>query len=141
MNELQIFTDGACSSLRYGGWAALVDGELISGWWDQTTNNEMEMLAIYHALLWCPYGSRIHLTTDSKLALGWLVRRWNCVNPTIRGLIEAIRLVLDEHMLDVRYTLVKGHSFTAGNNRVDAEAVRQSMMCKRLTRSQRPSLQ
>ena len=52
-----IFTDGSCDHCKRGGWAAIIiDSKnkktALSGFCDNTTNNQMELTAIIEALEW-----------------------------------------------------------------------------------------
>ena len=71
MEEIEIFTDGACrGNPGLGGWGALVrrDGEESSLWGGEkeTTNNRMEMEAAIKGLESIIDSSNITITTDSN---------------------------------------------------------------------------
>ena len=119
----EIWTDGACSgNPGYGGWAATVDGELICDGFANTTNNAMELFAVYNALLQCSYQDTAVIFTDSRLVIGWLKKGWQCNNPINRLIIEAIQIHKQSLALDWHFTLVKGHSGSYKNNLVDRAA-------------------
>ena len=126
---IEVWTDGSC--LRNpgpGGWAAVIeaaggDEVVVSGRKDITTNNEMEMVAVLHALAKVPEGSAIRINTDSKLVIGWLARGWKAKsNWIIPDLIEAIRLLRDNKGLTVYLRRVKGHAGIPGNEKADKRA-------------------
>ena len=89
MNNIEIFTDGACKgNPGDGGWGAIIrtDGEeqLIWGGEKETTNNRMEMMAAIKALEYLEESSNLTLTTDSgyvkdgitKWLVNWKKNNW-----------------------------------------------------------------
>ena len=71
MDEIEIFTDGACrGNPGLGGWGALIrrNGEESSLWGGErdTTNNRMEMEAAIRGLESIIESSTITITTDSN---------------------------------------------------------------------------
>jgi len=131
MNRVIAFTDGACSSNRYGGWACEVDGQMFSGSQDHVTNNMMEMWAVLEAVQQVPAYSLLTIVTDSKLVVGWMSQNWKCeANAAIAAIREGIREHILARDLAVRYVLVKGHSVEAGNNRVDKAAAAEAQRCR-----------
>ena len=71
MEEIEIFTDGACrGNPGLGGWGALIrkDGKETSLWGGETdtTNNRMEMEAAIRGLESIVESSNITITTDSN---------------------------------------------------------------------------
>ena len=71
MEEIEIFTDGACrGNPGLGGWGALIrkGGEETSLWGGErdTTNNRMEMEAAIKGLESIIDSSNITITTDSN---------------------------------------------------------------------------
>ncbi len=84
MNEIEIFTDGACKgNPGPGGWGALLrfkdrEKELWGGE-AQTTNNRMELMAVIRALEALKHPSRVRVTTDSQYVhkgISEWVRKW-----------------------------------------------------------------
>ena len=68
---IKIYTDGSClGNPGKGGWAAIIfiDGKKIKikGSKNDTTNNQMELLAPIKALKKIPIGNKIEVYTDSK---------------------------------------------------------------------------
>lgn len=41
-----------------------------------TTNNRMELKAVYEALKGAPDNETVVVHTDSKLVIGWMAKRW-----------------------------------------------------------------
>ncbi len=71
MNEVTIYTDGACSgNPGKGGWSAILiyneEERYISGSKQLTTNNQMELTATIEALKAISKPSNISLYTDSQ---------------------------------------------------------------------------
>ena len=68
---IKIYTDGSClENPGKGGWAAIIiiDGikTQINGNKENTTNNQMELLAPINALKKIPKGNKVQIFTDSK---------------------------------------------------------------------------
>ena len=68
---IKIYTDGSClENPGKGGWAAIIidDGKAkeIKGSKENTTNNQMELLAPINALKNIPKGSKVQIFTDSQ---------------------------------------------------------------------------
>ncbi|HED17060.1 MAG TPA: ribonuclease HI [Gammaproteobacteria bacterium] len=89
MDEVEIFTDGACrGNPGPGGWGALLRSggkeKTLSGAERDTTNNRMEMMAAIMALESLKRPCKVKLTTDSQYVLkgitewmpGWKKRGW-----------------------------------------------------------------
>ena len=89
MEEIEIFTDGACrGNPGLGGWGALIrkNGEESSLWGGErdTTNNRMEMEAAIRGLESIVESSNITITTDSNYLKdgitqwleGWKKKDW-----------------------------------------------------------------
>jgi ribonuclease HI len=141
MEELTIYTDGACSgNPGPGGWGTVIISKTerreLKGYDPATTNNRMELQAALEALRAVPPGSRIDLHTDSQYLRdgmtswlprwqrnGWLTAAKKPVkNEDLwRALIEAAA----QH--EVRWHWVKGHAGHPENERCDElanEAIR-----------------
>lgn len=158
MEEVDIYTDGACSgNPGPGGWGAILragafEKELWGGE-PATTNNRMEMLAVIRALeaLKRPVCARVH--TDSQYVQkgisewihGWKARGWKTA---AREPVKNADLwrVLDEVATrhQVRWLWVRGHAGHPENERADAlarrgvEAVRKSGKAVSDSRSNSP---
>ncbi|NBW24845.1 MAG: ribonuclease HI [Betaproteobacteria bacterium] len=139
MNEVTIYTDGACKgNPGPGGWGVLLcapDGtrkELCGGELG-TTNNRMEMMAVIQALeaLKRPCAVTLHL--DSQYVLkgitewlpGWKAKGWKTASKQPVKNVDLWQR-LDHvvahggHRIDWRW--VKGHAGDPGNERADALA-------------------
>lgn len=126
-STIEIYTDGACrGNPGPGSYAVIIlkDGNTINkiaGHRENTTNNEMELGAIYVAVLEV---KRLNATvatiyTDSKYAInsltkwsyGWRKNRWFTKegNPVKnQHILRKLVLMLDE--LDITFIHVPGHS-------------------------------
>jgi ribonuclease HI len=138
-----IFTDGACSgNPGPGGWAAVVafpGGEIkeLGGGKDQTTNNEMELLAVLKALQ--EIRSRPEAVTvysDSTYVIrgitqwiwGWRKKGWkNAEGEDVshRALWEELARVVSARKAEaqIQWKYSRGHRGTPGNERCDEIAV------------------
>ena len=90
MEEVTIYTDGACSgNPGPGGWGALLmykdTKKEISGGKEDTTNNVMELTAVIEGLKLLKYPCKVKLYSDSayvvkgfnqKWIYGWIKNGW-----------------------------------------------------------------
>ena len=124
MNQVEVFTDGACrGNPGIGGWGALIreaDSEnLIYGGELNTTNNIMELTAAIKALEFLKVSSNVVITTDSKYVIqgitewihNWKERSWKTASkkPVLNKELwkELDRLT---NMHSVKWKWIKGHS-------------------------------
>ncbi len=141
MNEVVIYTDGACKgNPGPGGWGVLLrspDGtekELFGGELD-TTNNRMEMMAVIQALLILKRPCTVTLHLDSQYVLkgitewlaGWKAKGWKtAAKQPVKNVDLWQRLdqlvTQNGHTIDWRW--VKGHAGDPGNERADGLANR-----------------
>ena len=145
MEEITIYTDGACSgNPGPGGWGAiLMFGNIkkeISGGSANTTNNIMELTAVIQALKLLKRPCKVNLYSDSayvinafeqKWIYGWLKNNWRTSNKEPvknKELWEELYSLTKIH--DVRFNKVKGHSTNEYNNRCDELAVSESQKYK-----------
>ncbi len=145
MDEITIYTDGACSgNPGPGGWAAiLMFGNIkkeISGGLPDTTNNIMELTAVIEALKLLKRPCRVNLYSDSayvvnafeqKWIYGWLKNNWKTSNKEPvknKELWEELYSLTKIH--NVTFNKVKGHSTNEYNNRCDELAVQESQKFK-----------
>lgn len=138
MDQVDIFTDGACSgNPGPGGWGAILrangaEKELWGGE-PQTTNNRMEMMAVIRALgaLKRPVSVRLH--TDSQYVQkgisewihGWKARGWKTADKKpVKN--EDLWRALDEAATrhEIQWLWVRGHAGHVENERADALARR-----------------
>ncbi len=133
MNEVEIYTDGACrGNPGPGGWGViLIAGthrkELYGGELE-TTNNRMELMAVIEALRALKRPCRIILHTDSQYVKkgmtewihDWKRRGWKTAakKPVKNAdLWEILDAVQSAHDIDWRW--VKGHAGHPENERAD----------------------
>ena len=137
MEEVTIYTDGACSgNPGPGGWAAILKAgehkKEISGGEKSTTNNRMELTGVISALELLKRPCRVTLFTDSRyieqaINEGWL-RSWKAKGWKRKGgelknieLWQRLDELLSIHSVTFRW--VKGHAENEYNNRCDCLAV------------------
>lgn len=136
MDEVDIFTDGACSgNPGPGGWGALMraGGQEKEIWGGEpaTTNNRMELLAVIRALnlLKRPVKARVHTDSQyvqkgiSEWIKGWKARGWRTASKgpvKNEDLWRALEAAAQPHQVD--WIWVRGHAGHAENERADALA-------------------
>jgi ribonuclease HI len=151
MNFIEVYTDGACSQGAFmpwpGGYGVLVvekdkENLIISGGAEQTTNNEMELMAFLTALEHIAYFRKdkydyVNIYTDSAYIHNCFKQKWyvkwklnNWVSSTkepvknkhiwekIINIYESI-----EWSIKINILKVKAHSNNEYNNLVDIIAV------------------
>ena len=136
MNEVDIFTDGACRhNPGPGGWGAILKSESATkelyGGEIYTTNNQMELLAAIKALQSLKRPCRVNLYTDSNYVkqgiTEWIIK-WKSngfrnakKNPVLNSDLwkQLDRLAA---MHEVEWHWIKGHSGHRENERADALA-------------------
>ena len=136
MNEVTIYTDGACSgNPGPGGWGALLQfGEHereLKGGESNTTNNRMELTAAIAALENLKRTCKVHLHTDSTYLrdgmTSW-IHNWkrNGWRTTAKKPVKNVDLWqrLDEAIQshDIEWHWIKGHAGDPGNEAADALA-------------------
>lgn len=138
MDEVDIFTDGACSgNPGPGGWGALLRAGAVEkeiwGGEPATTNNRMELLAVIRALNALKRPVRVRLHTDSQYVQkgisewihGWKARGWKtAAKAPVKNvdLWQALDAAARRHQVD--WIWVRGHAGHAENERADALARR-----------------
>lgn len=138
MNEVLIYTDGACKgNPGPGGWGALLrsgahEKELWGGQ-AHTTNNRMELTAVIEALSSLKQRCRVVLYTDSEYVRngitswihGWKARGWTTADrKPVKNVELWQRLDALSRQHEVQWHWVKGHAGDPGNERADALANR-----------------
>ncbi len=135
MNEVQIYSDGACKgNPGPGGWgvwlkSGAVEKELFGGELN-TTNNRMELMAVIEGLAALKRPCKVLLYLDSQYVRlgitewihGWKAKGWRT---STRQPVKNAELWqrLDQlvqgggHLIEWRW--VKGHSGDPGNERAD----------------------
>ena len=130
---IKIYTDGSCiGNPGQGGWAAIIldDGKKteIKGSKNDTTNNQMELLAPIEALKKIPKGSKVQIFTDSKYVksgitewiYNWKKNGWKTSNKKDVSNRELwIELDLLNNEFEINWNWVKAHSTDKLNNEVD----------------------
>ncbi|MFO0817807.1 MAG: ribonuclease HI [Pirellulales bacterium] len=135
---VELYTDGACSgNPGPGGWAFILrhvatrKEKELSGAERETTNNQMELLAVIRGLEALRSPCRVHLFTDSiyvgkgltEWLPGWKRRGWKREGKPIKNIELWKRLdeLASRHQL--KFTHVRGHSGHPENERCDELAV------------------
>lgn len=135
MNEVIIYTDGACKgNPGPGGWGVFLksagtEKELFGGE-ANTTNNRMEMMAVIKALQALKRPCKVTLYLDSEYVRkgitewvkGWKARGWTTAAKQPVKNVDLWQTLDDlvantEHELTWRW--VKGHAGDPGNERAD----------------------
>ena len=141
MEEITIYTDGACSgNPGPGGWGAiLMMGDVrkeISGGSENTTNNIMELSAVIEALKLLKRPCKVNVFSDSayvvnafnqKWIYGWIKKNWRTAGGDSvknKELWQELYSLTKVH--DVTFNKVKGHADNTFNNRCDEMAVAES---------------
>lgn len=134
MEEITIYTDGACSgNPGPGGWGAiLMFGDTkkeISGGLDNTTNNVMELTAVIESLKMLKRPCKVDLYSDSayvvnaflqKWIYGWIKKNWKTAgNDPVKNKELWQELYGLTKIHDVTFHKVKGHADNEFNNRCD----------------------
>lgn len=155
---VQLFTDGACSgNPGPGGWAFLLRHPSSkaekehSGGLAETTNNQMELSAVIQGLLALTRPSQVEIITDSQYVAkgaqewmpGWKRNGWKRKE---QGKLKPLKNTelwqqLDELLArhDVRWTVIKGHSGHAENERCDQLAVAAAAKFKGSANGEQPA--
>lgn len=138
MDEVVIYTDGACSgNPGKGGWGAiLMYGDVkkeISGGKLETTNNQMELTAPIEALKLLKRPCKVKIYSDSAYLVNAFKERWlenwkkngwktaDKKDVKNKDLWQQIDKFCAEH--EIQWIKVKGHSDNEFNNRCDELAV------------------
>ena len=138
MDEVQIYTDGACKgNPGPGGWGAwlksgaiekeIFGGELV------TTNNRMELEAVIEGLAALKRPCRVKLYLDSQYVRqgitewihGWKAKGWKtAAKQPVKNveLWQRLDKLVQESGHEIEWRWVKGHAGDPGNERADALA-------------------
>ena len=136
MPEVEIVTEGACrGNPGPGGWAALLRSQgvekMFSGAEQETTNNQMELMAAIQGLEALKRASSVVLTTDSQYVRqgitqwihGWKRNGWKTSQKQpVKNKVLWQRLDVAVAKHQVEWHWVKGHSGHEENERVDMAA-------------------
>ena len=141
MEEVTIYTDGACSgNPGPGGWGSILmmgeNRKEISGGSANTTNNIMELTAVIEALKMLKRPCKVNIYSDSayvvnafvqKWIYGWMKKGWKTAgNEPVKNkeLWQELYEITKIH--DVTFNKVKGHADNEFNNRCDELARMES---------------
>ena len=141
MEEITIYTDGACSgNPGPGGWGSILmmgeNKKEISGGSPNTTNNIMELTAVIEALKILKRPCKVNVYSDSAYVVnaftqnwiyGWMKKNWKTADGTPvknKELWQELYSLTKVH--DVTFNKVKGHADNEFNNRCDELAVAES---------------
>lgn len=133
MQLVEVYTDGGCrGNPGPGGWGALLKyGEHVkelSGYQDDTTNNQMELMAAIQAFEALTRPCKVNITTDSQYVKngitqwmsGWKIKGWKtAANKPVKNKELWVRLDQAIQKHEVEWHWVKGHSGHPENERVD----------------------
>ena len=134
MEEVTIYTDGACSgNPGPGGWGALLMykdmKKEVSGGKKDTTNNVMELTAVIEGLKLLKFPCKVKLYSDSayvvncfnqKWIYGWFKNGWKNSNKEPVKNKELWQELYDlTKVHEVEFIKVKGHVDNEYNNRCD----------------------
>lgn len=130
---VEIFVDGAClGNPGPGGYGAILrygkKEKEISGYYPNTTNNRMELMAVIEALELLKRPSWVRISTDSNYVFkgitvwiySWLKRNWlnSQRKPVLnRDLWERLLILSKQHRIEWRW--IKGHARHPENERCD----------------------
>lgn len=134
MDEVTIYTDGACSgNPGPGGWGSVLIykgiKKEISGGQRETTNNIMEITAVLEALKLLKHPCIVNVYSDSAYVVNcftqgwiynWIKKGWKTSNNEPvknKELWEELYKLTKTHK--VTFNKVKGHSDNELNNRCD----------------------
>ncbi len=134
MKKVTIYTDGACSgNPGVGGWAAVLSYKSktmdISGFDKETTNNQMEMLAVIQALRALKEPCECEIFSDSQYVVdainknwlvSWQMNNWRTASKSEVKNVDLWKDLLTEMSKHkVTFVKVKGHSDVELNERCD----------------------
>ncbi|MGN1270075.1 MAG: ribonuclease HI [Clostridia bacterium] len=134
MDEITIYTDGACSgNPGPGGWGAILmlgaNKKEISGGQKDTTNNIMELTAVIESLKLLKRPCKVDLYSDSAYVVnaflqnwinGWIKNGWkNSSKEDVKNKELWQELLSLTKIHNVTFHKVKGHSDNEFNNRCD----------------------
>lgn len=142
MEEITIYTDGACSgNPGPGGWGAILmykeNKKEISGGKKDTTNNVMELTAVIEALKLLKFPCKVKLYSDSAYVvnaflqnwvINWQRNNWKTADKKeVKNKELWQELVKLTNIHDITFIKVKGHSDNEYNNRCD-ELARKAIL-------------
>jgi len=137
MDEVKVFTDGACSgNPGPGGWGAILQAKGVekelSGNEQDSTNNRMEMMAVIAALEAIKRPCHVTVTTDSQYVMkgmqewlpNWKKRNWKTADKKpVKNVDLWQRLEQAASIHTLTWEWVRGHQGHPENERADQLAV------------------
>jgi ribonuclease HI len=137
MDQVEMFTDGACSgNPGPGGWGTILRAKgtekELSGGEKDTTNNRMEMMAVIVGLEALQRGCSVKITTDSQYVMkgmmewlpGWKKRNWMTAGKKpVKNVDLWQRMEKAAQGHQVEWEWVRGHQGHVENERADQLAV------------------
>ncbi|MCR4689200.1 MAG: ribonuclease HI [Saccharofermentans sp.] len=141
LNEVTIYTDGACSgNPGPGGWAAILMAgghtKELSGGEPDTTNNRMELMGVISGLKALKFPCKVTVYSDSAYIVNafnqnwiekWIRNGWkNSAKAPVANTDLWKELLSLTAIHEVTFNKVKGHADNEFNNRCDELAVEQS---------------
>ena len=134
---LKIYCDGACGgNPGPGGWAFVIPERNIeqSGYEPDTTNNRMEITAVYKALKYLydhliNLGEDVEIITDSQYVVNTMTQGWKKnKNQDLWAYIDDYKY----YFTNIKWAWVKGHASNEHNNKCDKLAVAEYKMYQAL---------
>ena len=137
MDEIELFTDGACSgNPGPGGWGAILRFKKaekeLSGGELESTNNRMEMMAVIAGLEAMTRPCKVKVVTDSQYVMkgfmewlpDWKKRNWKtAAKKPVKNVDLWQRLEKAAAVHELTWEWVRGHEGHIENERADGLAV------------------
>tara|TARA_B100000614_G_scaffold258752_1_gene281803 strand:+ start:66302 stop:66754 length:453 start_codon:yes stop_codon:yes gene_type:complete len=144
--EIDLYTDGACKgNPGNGGWACILKAQdgtetVLSGGMPDTTNNQMELMAVIQGLQSLESSCLVRVHSDSTYVLkgleewleNWKKKGWKTANKKpvknqeLWKLLDALKT---KHTLEFNW--IRGHNGHPENERCDELAVEESNLVGR----------
>ncbi len=149
MFHVFIYTDGSClGNPGVGGYSAILmcgeESKEVVGLSLETTNNRMELMAIYGGLKAIKRPCEISVITDSAPAIGWCSGKWKINDRHIKAIVnriqEQINRLKEMGCGDIWFEKVEGHSGHAFNQQADKLAKAQAFKAKELAANHQTTL-
>lgn len=145
MKKVEIYTDGAClGNPGAGGYGAILrykgNNKEISGGYENTTNNRMEITAVIEALKLLKEPCDITIYSDSQYVCNAITKGWaakwksngwmrNKKEPALNAdLWEELLGLIEKHK--VKMVWIKGHAGHSENEKCDTMAVEAAKKIK-----------
>ena len=129
MKRVDIYTDGSCIVDKgYGGWSVVSKDFQFSGGANKTTNNQMELTAIWKAIMYAKDKyDEIHIYSDSQYAISTLTNwayKWEANGWIKKGGIKNLKLIKKIFKLlkkkpNIHFHKVKAHDGNEMNEIAD----------------------